>query len=373
MKYTLTLILTLFCFTLHGEESTIPVIDMEDYYNEETRESFREKLVEAFRTVGFVAIINTGVDQEVIDRAYQGLEEFYSLDTETKMKYAHPEINYQRGYIPISQEVAKNRNVGDFKEFYMVGPNHPKTLQFGENVWPEEMELEEPLYSLYEELIKYSRPLLTAIAESIEQPQSFITDMTRYGDVLLRAIHYPPPKRNVEEGAVWAAAHTDINLITILPRATASGLEVLNQEGNWIRVKIAEDTFIINSGDQLANLTNGYFKSSFHRVVATPENSEGDRYSCVMFVHPRNEDDLTPLESCIAKTGGVAKYPKATRLELLSERLTDINQSSPELLEILASSGLVERMIDLGCASPDVMRILAENNLASPKILEQLE
>lgn len=45
---------------------------------------------------------------------------------------------------------------------------------------------------------------------------------------------------------------------------------------------------------------------------------------------------LALLASCIEKTGGVAKYPRANRLELLAERLANTNQASPELLEVLA-------------------------------------
>lgn len=267
---------------------------MRDYYNVETREAFRKKLVDAFRKVGFVAITNTGVNQGVIDQAYQGL-------------------------------------------------------------------------------VRYSKPLLTAIAESISQKSDFLTKMTEHGDVSLRAIHYPATQLKENKEAVWTAEHTAINLITILPRATAEGLEVLDNEGNWICVKVPKDAFIINSGDQLTNLTNGYFRSSVHRVVASADNQVGDRYSIVMFVHPKNKDDLTPLASCIEKTGGVAKYPRANRLELLAERLADINQASPQLLEILADSGLLERMIDLDCASLDVMALLAQHNLASKKIMKELE
>ena len=374
----LLLLLPFFPLTLSASgDSTIPVLDMQEYYNEETRSDFIEKLSEAFRELGFVAILNTGIDQEILDRAYESIASFFYLDADTKNQYDAFTTNYQRGYAPPAKEVAKNCKVGDFKEFYMIGRDLPRALAeelgFGCNVWPTEVNLEAGITPLYEELDAYSIPLLRALAISINQKDDFFTDMTRMGDVSLRAIYYPAPEFNLKKDAIWAAAHTDINLITILPRATASGLEVLNTNGEWIRVKVPKDAFIINAGDQLENITNGYFRSCRHRVIATEENKSNDRFSIVMFFHPRNSDDLTPLPSCVRQTGGVVKYPSATRLELLSERLADINSASPEMLKNLAASGLVERMLDLGCASPDVMQLLKDHGLASQRILEALE
>jgi len=380
MKYLITLFTLLITLGMNAaelEESTIPVVDMQDYYNSETKEAFKEKLADAFHRVGFVAVINTGVNQTVIDNAYQGLREFFALQEDVKLKYVHPEINYQRGFVPMRKETAKNCSLGDLKEFYVVGsklpPEKDAIYQYAKNVWPEETDLEQSLFTLYQELIAYSVPFLEAIAEVIDQPKNFLTNMIREGDNSLRSIHYPVPEKHVEKNTIWAAAHTDIDLIAIIPRATAKGLEVQDCCGNWIEVKVPEDAFIINSGDMLENLTNGYFRSSVHRVKAPSEELKEDRFSAVLFIHPRSNDDLSPLPSCIETTGGVQKFPQATREELLGERLTDINLASPEMKAFLAESGLVERMIDLGKASPDVARILADDNLASPKILEYLK
>lgn len=243
-----------------------------------------------------------------------------------------------------------------------------KALGMWKNIWPEGVKLKEPLNHLFQALREYMDPLEMAMAEAIGAPSDLFTNMTEDGDLLLRAIHYPA---NPPEGSIWAAEHTDIDLFTILPRATAEGLQVKNRQGEWIDVRVPEGAFIINGGDMLENITNGEFRSGLHRVVAKGDGYE--RYSIVFFVHPRSMDNLDPLPSCIARTGGVRKYPRATRLELLAERLADLGLASPSMLEFLSESSLMERQIELGRPSIDAMKKLKEAGLASPAVIAELE
>lgn len=227
--------------------------------------------------------------------------------------------------------------------------------------------MQEPLSALFDALEVCKIPLEQAICEAIGQPTDFLTQMTQDGECLLRSIHYPA---NPPEDRLWAAAHTDIDLFTILPRATAEGLQVLNKDGVWIDVRVPENAFIVNGGDMLENLTNGLFKSSQHRVVANGKNSE--RYSMVIFIHPKAADRLDPLAECIEQTGGIRKYAKATRWELLEERLADLGLASPSMLEHLATCGIMERLIEVKRASVKAMNRLKEAGLANEAILNEL-
>lgn len=114
----------------------------------------------------------------------------------------------------------------------------------------------------------------------------------------------------------------------------------------------------------------GYFRSAKHRVVSTPNQKE--RYSMVLFVHPRSDDELSPLDSCVALTGGEVYYAKATGWELLMERLADLNLATPEMLNQLALSGLIDRLIEVGRASPDAMKRLDEYSYALESVKNQL-
>ena len=204
-------------------DATIPVLDMHDFYEPQTRQKFISDMTTALKEVGFFAVINTGVDKKILDEAYITAEKFFRLSKEEKLTLHHPENNGQRGYVP--GESAKGQKGGDFKEFYHVGrsltPEQKMRLGYWENVWPSQVNLQDPLYALYEALEKYTIPLEEAMAEAIGQPESYFTDMTKEGDILFRAIHYPS---NPPEDTFWAAEHTDIDLYTILPRATAEGL-----------------------------------------------------------------------------------------------------------------------------------------------------
>lgn len=350
-------------------DATIPVVDMNDYFNPETRGHFIEGISTALKEVGFFAVINTGVDAEILDSAYETAKNYFSLDYDTKMRSFKASTNGQRGYVP--GESAKGQKVGDFKEFYHVGREYNLNQQaavgnYG-NIWPNEINLKTPLCNLFDALEAYKVPLEQAIAEAIGQPLDFFTNMTKEGDCLLRAIHYPA---NPPENRIWAAAHTDINLFTILPRATAEGLQVLNKQGEWVDVRVPENAFIINGGDMLENITNGEFRSGPHRVIDTNGNKE--RYSMVIFIHPRAEDRLDPLPQCIERTGGVRKFANASRWELLEERLADLGLASHEMLEHLATCGIMERLIEVRRASSKAMNKLREEGLATQAVLEEL-
>ncbi|MDN3505774.1 MAG: 2-oxoglutarate and iron-dependent oxygenase domain-containing protein [Simkaniaceae bacterium] len=288
-------------------DATIPVVDLNAYLNPETKEAFLQDLYCACQEVGFFAVTNTGVDSRVLNAGYDSIAKFFSLPMEEKMALFDQSTNGQRGYVP--GESAKGEAVGDFKEFLHVGREISKEeaarLCTWNNIWPEEGRLKEDLYGLFQALEEHKVLLEGALAEALGMPSDFFTNMTDEGDVLLRAIHYP---KNPPANQVWAAEHTDIDLFTILPRATAKGLQVKNKEGKWIAVKVPEDAFIVNVGDMLENITNGEFRSSLHRVVAEGEGYE--RFSLVHFVHPRSEDRLDPLPQCIERTGGGAKVCK---------------------------------------------------------------
>ena len=116
-------------------------------------------------------------------------------------------------------------------------------------------------------------------------------------------------------------------MITLLVGATADGLQVMDHDGTWIEVEGHHEHIIVDSGDMLQNLTNGLFKSTTHRVINPPDNNS-DRYSMPMFVHPRNEIDLTPLPEFIEQTGGEALYDPITAGEFLHQRLVEIGLAS---------------------------------------------
>jgi isopenicillin N synthase-like dioxygenase len=89
---------------------------------------------------------------------------------------------------------------------------------------------------------------------------------------------------------VRAAAHGDINLITLLMGASAEGLQVLRRDGKWIDITALPEQLVVNVGDMLDRLTNNKLKSTIHRVINPPrEKMRTSRFSMPFFMHPRSE------------------------------------------------------------------------------------
>lgn len=347
----------LFLSGLSAFESTIPVLHLPNFYDEATQSDFLKELETAASEVGFFALTGTGVDVDLLDHSYEQIIRYFNQNIDEKMALK-TNSNGQRGYVP--GESAKGEQRVDFKEFFHIGRelSEPdlERLKYTKNVWPENLpEFRPTMIGLFEAMDRCKEAIGSAIAMVLQQEPGYINEMIEEGDCLMRAIHYPA---NPPANAIWAGAHTDIDFLTILPRSTARGLQVLNREGHWIDVIVPDGAFVINCGDMLENLTNGYFKSAFHRVV-DPGNSE-ERYSVVFFVHPRSEDRLDPLPFFIEKTGGIRKYANLNRIELLAERLIDLGLASPSLIEFFVQSGAVQKLKEVARLSPKVEKALLE-------------
>jgi len=364
----------LFLFIISGIaqaklDATIPVIDMNDYYSKSRHHIFIQDLSKAMQTVGFVAVINSKVDPKILDTAYHAAQYFYAKPAQQKSKCQKPALNGQRGYV--QSEMAKGQLQKDYKEFYHISREYPEQIRtqynYAANIWPEDQSFTLAMQQLIQELDQYTAVIESALSESIGEKSDFLTNMTRHGDFLLRSIHYPA---NPPTDTVWAAAHTDIDLFTILPRATAEGLQVKNAQGEWIDVIVPDNAFIINAGDMLQNITNGVYKSAVHRVISKNKNVE--RYSMVAFIHPRPDDRMDPLPKFIAQIGS-RKFANVTRNELLFERLIDLGLHSPALLEQFAKSGAISKLIEVNRASQSAMKALRDANLATPDVLLKLK
>jgi isopenicillin N synthase-like dioxygenase len=348
----------------------IPVVDMQDFYRAESRDKFLDTLYHALTTVGFFAVRNTGVDQKVIGSAYGEAKHFFKQPAEYKASCYVKELKGQRGFVP--GETAKGNARKDSKEFYHIGRENFSVP----NVWPEDSQFKDSMVTLFDELEKYVVPLQQAIISTINRhgctsiPLDYLNDTTKNGDSLLRALYYPAlTEEDLKTTHCWAAAHTDIDYLAILPYATEKGLQV-EIGGEWMNVVVPEDAFIVNGGDMLENLTNGLFVSAKHRVAA--QESGKERFSMVLFVHPTGDTKLDPLPECIQLTGGFQLYAPGTRNEFLWERLLELN-IAPGLLPLYAQTGHTERQIQYGRESSQVVDLLIQNGLASKELFEALD
>ena len=311
----------------------IPSLDLADFLSGDParKQKFVADLGEAYNTIGFIALRNHGLSDELSTKLYATVKKFFALPDEIKQKYENPELAGQRGYIGKGKEHAKGRNTGDLKEFYHVGQevedNDPIKEEYPENIWPEEVpEFKETALAAYKALEKAGKEILRALALYLGLEENYFDNKVHHGNSILRPIHYFPIEDpdSVPADAVRAAEHGDINLITLLMGASADGLQVLRRDGKWIPITALPEQIVVNVGDMLARLTNNKLKSTIHRVVNPPrELMNTSRYSIPFFMHPRSEMDLTCLESCIDEENPKA-YPDATAGEYLTERLIEL-------------------------------------------------
>lgn len=309
----------------------VPVVDLSDYLSgdETRRQKFIQGFGKAYEEIGFAAIENHGIAQDLINKYYGFVEQFYQLDLVTKLKYEKVELAGQRGYTSFGREKAKQSEVADLKEFWQVGQYIEDGEQMPDDDYPDNIEVAEiPAFNetgrqLYKSFENSGRHLLRSIAEYLGLPVEYFDAKIHNGNSILRAIHYPPITQEPKT-AIRAEAHEDINLITLLVGASADGLQVQDLQGTWHEAKAEPHQIMVNVGDMLQRLTNNKLKSTTHRVVNPPrEKWHTHRYSIPFFLHPRSEVRLDCLESCITPSNPL-QYQPISAGEYLNERLIEI-------------------------------------------------
>ena len=166
----------------------------------------------------------------------------------------------------------------------------------------------------FEDCLRFSATLLRWVAQQLPEdivsrlPMPLESRIKDSAQTMLRALRYPP----VESGMVLprAAAHEDINFLTIMPASDGPGLELQLSDGEWIEVVNRPSQVVVNIGDMLQEATEGFLRSTTHRV-ATPDEglAASGRMSLRLFLHPTPE---------------AALFSRYTAGSYLSERLHEL-------------------------------------------------
>ena len=305
----------------------VPELSLLSYVNGTNNDQakFVDSLFTGIKDYGFINLVEHTVDQKEVDRAYNLIHEFFNLPASTKAGYVCKEGAGQRGYTAFGVEHAKDNPNPDLKEFWHVGRElraaHPFEKYYPKNLWPVEIpEFKETMLKIYNSMDNASRILLEALGRALDVPNTYFSEMIRDGNSILRAIHYPATKNLDTKNSIRAAAHGDINLITLLVGATDSGLQLLDRDGTWLDVNSKPGHIVVDSGDMLSRITNEVIPATIHRVI-NPDNSASARFSMPFFVHPHPEATLECIASC---RGAGPKYPPISSHEFLMQRLKDI-------------------------------------------------
>jgi isopenicillin N synthase-like dioxygenase len=263
-----------------------------------------ELLLKSFRETGFAVIENHPVSWDLIEKVYLEWQGFFQ--DPRRFDYVLDKVK-QDGYIHQEQsEVAKGAAYKDLKEFYHLYYPWGRYPSF----------LSDHTRELFEQTLAMGLILLGWLEEQLPEKikarfESPLPQMVSKERTLQRVLYYPALTGNETPGAIRAAAHEDINLITLLPAATQPGLQVKDLKGRWHDVRIGPKTMVINAGDMLQELTSKYIISTTHQVI-NPAGAEAKaaRMSIPTFVHPKAEVKLSD------------RYPTAE--SYLKERLREL-------------------------------------------------
>jgi isopenicillin N synthase-like dioxygenase len=315
------------------DKNKIAVVDYKDYSDGsvESKQKFIQEFGDSFANMGFAIVRNHGVTKTLKDKLFEVSKAFFNQSSDIKIKYEDLALAGQRGYISKLRESAKGKSVPDIKEFYHIGQTVTDgdliKNEYPDNIWPKEItEFEEVCQTVYETFEQTGRNLLKSTAMYLGLDENYFNDKIHNGNSILRLLHYYPVTdlSQIPKGAVRAAAHGDINLITLLMGGSAEGLEAQSLDGQWIPINTKDDEIVVNIGDMLARLTNNKLRSTQHRVISPREESWlTPRFSTPFFLHPRSDMDLTCLASCVSETKP-KEYEDVTAGEFLTERLIEL-------------------------------------------------
>lgn len=254
----------------------LPVVD---YRAPDAAQRFCRSLHET----GFGVLANHPLKRELVQGIYDEWLAFFK--SEAKHAYRFDPVRFDGYFPPSVSETAKGHEKRDLKEFFHIYPwgRYPAELsQAARQYYAEGSALARELLGWVEDCspaevkARYTEPLPRMI-EGCEE-------------TLLRVLHYPPLSGGEEEGAVRAAPHGDINLLTLLPAANEPGLQILGKDSQWHDVPCDFGLLIVNIGDMLAEASGGYYPSTVHRVLnPVGEAATRSRVSLPLFLHPRRE------------------------------------------------------------------------------------
>ena len=244
--------------------------------------NFHETFVNSLHKTGFAVINNHPIDQKLINSVYDDWKQFFSSNK--KHDYAF-DYNKQDGYFPFKSENAHNSIKKDLKEFYHIYPLWGRFPHF----------ISKDTLILFNELMNLGMNLLKAIdrftpdniRSSYSEPLYTMSNTSDQN--LMRVIHYPPIRISDHPDELRAAAHSDINLITLLVSGSQPGLQVKNNNGEWINIESKKGQIVVNNGDMLQECSEGHYPSTIHRVINPEKKSNVSRFSIPLFIHPRPE------------------------------------------------------------------------------------
>ncbi len=272
----------------------IPIIDLSN-----DRTAVISEFATAYSTAGFAYIKNHGINQTLIDATFTASHEFHALPEPEKQSIALDKNH--RGYIPINTSIDVNSKLEDIKKpnqsssFMMMNEAIASRDEYlsGPNQWPNLKGFRETLTAYASAMTGLGQHLITLAAEACNADPADLTPAFKNPTIWLRLLHYPPTPKKSADDLYGSAPHTDFGALTLLVQDETGGLQVQTPSGDWIDAPKIDGTFMVNVGDMLNRFSNGYLKSTPHRVI---NHSGRERYSIPFFFDPHVNSIIKPLK-----------------------------------------------------------------------------
>ena len=296
-----------------AQRKELPVLDLAEYLGEASGGAALEQLATDVRaiqeTLGFFAVKNHGVAQEVIDDAFAQVPRLFQLSDEEKME--HRTGYHHQGFIPpkslllnskvIQEKIALNTKRDAVLTWaYMrersadnprVRANHRHR---GLNRWPAGMpELREALSRYQSSMEVLAKKLLPVYARALDLPADFFDRSFREPEYYQACTYYRPV--TLEEGQFMLAPHSDGSFLTLLPISPVPALEVMLPDRTWLPVEYQAGVLIVNTGQVLNRWSNDRFIATPHRVVAP----QAERYALPFFFYPDDDALIEGAPTCV--------------------------------------------------------------------------
>jgi len=240
------------------------------------------------------------------------MKNFFDLPYPEKQKINKKLSKNARGYFGFAEESLGNAH--DLKEGFDLGlnvenpENNPKLKglddNYGENIWPDSSlvpNFRAAVEEYFEAIFDLGYVILKAFAMSLNLPPDYFVQFYQSSIPpmpVMRLLRYPPQSQ-ADPDQLGCGVHSDYGFLTILYQDGVGGLEVKNSKGEWIKAVPIENTFVINIGIMLAQLTNDLYSATEHRVI---NYSPEERFSIPYFFDPEYYATVEPLPSCISES-----------------------------------------------------------------------
>ena len=293
----------------------IPIVDFHDYLNGDSENRYRvsKELVQAVKKFGFTYLKNYSISNDLVEELFDYNKQFFNKPIEYK-KSVKKSFSSFCGYDALLEEKLTNLRPGDLKESYMIKRDGTP--------WPKDWNsFEEFMHDMHSKCYCLALEVLRSLAIGLDLDENIFNSNFINGEcTLMRLLHYPPLPSKIEKNQIRAGEHTDYGDVTLLFQDSVGGLEVKTLDNEWISAPFVENTVLINIGDIMELWTNGYLRSTPHRVVnPTDENALNSRYSIAFFCDPDLESEIYCIDKFVSDENPI-KYQRKVYKEHLFEK-----------------------------------------------------